>query len=168
MLKITFALGASVWLFMWVHASHRQIRINNPLWKLCLQNFLPFTFIETRITLSPSFTWGQTSRVCWWGDGEQRQSPLCYCGNRPDLWPLTSPARLSAVAVSAALRAAGSQTLTLDRMDGDGWSAVSPRGQLRQPHTESTCWPHVALFTWGLPKMVHPSRTESQSFALTK
>lgn len=36
------------------HCSNSQIGIN-PLRKLCLQDFLPFTFIETRITPSQSF-----------------------------------------------------------------------------------------------------------------
>lgn len=82
--------------------------------------------------------------VCWWGDSEQRQGPLCYCGNMRDLRPLTSVLRLSTVG------SVGRQiTNTHLGLDGLWWMATrEPQGQLSQPHTESTSWPHVGVFSW--------------------
>lgn len=75
-------------------------------------------------------------------------SPLCYCGNRRNLWPLTSLLRLCTF---GCLSGSVWSLITNTHLGHDGlwWMAThEPRGQPCLPHTESTCWPHIGLFMW--------------------
>lgn len=110
---------------------------------------------ETMITQSQQFRGGQTSWVCWWGDSEQRHGPSATVGTgvTSDPWPHCwgSPW----LAVSLALWAAWSQTLTLGLIHCDGCVTCEPWGQPSQPHTESTRWPHIGMFMWMCISVTH-------------
>lgn len=81
-----------------------------------------------------------TVRMRWqWAE----TSPLCYCGNRRDLWPLTSTPRLSTFDCLCG-SAACPITNTHRGHDGLWWMVTcKPWGQLSQPHTESTSWTQI-------------------------